>query len=101
MGGSRFILIRVPISSDKKQESMYGLFVHRCREEAVSGGSTVFHLRTEKLRDSGSQPSDRHLWDRQQVIRLKSKVRFIESQIKGVKRQGPTPGVRFTEVSVL
>ena len=56
MGGSRFILIRVPISSDKKQESMYGLFVHRCREEAVSGGSTVFHLRTEKLRDSGSQP---------------------------------------------
>ena len=55
-GGARFILIRVPITSDKKQESMYGLFVHRCREEAVSGGSTVFHLRTEKLRDSGSQP---------------------------------------------
>ena len=39
--------------------------------------------------------------DRHQVILLKSKVRFIESQIKGVKRQGPTPGVRFTEVSVL
>ena len=30
-------------------------FVRRCREVAVREGSTVFHLRTEKLSDSGSQ----------------------------------------------
>ena len=43
---------------------------------------------------------DGHLWDRHQVSVLERCPSYPESNKGNKQRQGPTPGVRFTEVSV-
>ena len=44
---------------------------------------------------------DGHLWDRHQVFVLERCPSYRESNKGSKERQGPTLGVRFTEVSVL
>ena len=45
--------------------------------------------------------SEGHLWDRQEVSVLERCLSYRESNKGSKERQGPTLGVRFTEVSVL
>ena len=47
-----------------------------------------------------NSPQDGHLWDRHKVSILERCPSYKESNKGNKQRQGPTLGVRFTEVSV-